>query len=115
QFGEDRVVRRHVGVHGGSRHHVVAIGHLDDISHDRLFLPAGAKAETLASVACAAGGGLERRDRALAGARDGYWHGGGPARSLVCGPRPEGVRRTLLRVPELIAPPGHNCERPLEG
>ena len=108
-------MRRHVGVHGGSRHHVVAVGHLDDISHDRLFLPAGAKAKTLASVACAASGDVERRDRALVGARDGDCDVGRPARYLVSGHRHEDVQRTLLRVPELIAVPGHDCERPLEG
>src|SRR5215510_10599387 len=51
-FGEDRLVWHHVGVHGGSRRHVVAVGHFDDIFHDRLLLPTRAKATTLASVAC---------------------------------------------------------------
>jgi len=41
-FGEDRLVRHHVGVHGGSRRHVVAVGYFDDILHDCLLLPAPA-------------------------------------------------------------------------
>src|SRR5262249_24877692 len=47
--------------------------------------------------------------------RDGDCEVGGSARYLVSGHGHEDVQRTLLRVPELIATPGHDCERPLEG
>src|SRR5215467_14942614 len=114
-LGEDRLVWRHVSVHGGSRRHVVAVGHFDDVPHDRLLLLAGAEAATLASVTCAGGGNVERRDRTVAGAREGDRDVGRPARYLVSGHRHEDVQRTLLRVPEMIAAPGHDCERPLEG
>src|SRR5262249_61756587 len=68
QFGEDRVVRRHVGVHGGSCHHVVAVGHFDDISPDRPFLPAGAETQTLSFLSSPPRGGREGPDPAPAGA-----------------------------------------------
>jgi len=99
-------VRHHVGVHGGSRRHVVAVGHFDDILHDRLLLPARAKATMLAPVACAARGNVESGDRALTGARDCNRDVGGSARYLVSGQRHEDVQRTLLRLPEMIAAPG---------
>src|SRR5262245_20718558 len=78
-FGEDRVVWRYVGVHGGSCRHVVAVGHFDDIPHDRLLLLAGAKAATLAPVTCAGGGDVERHLRSVAGVCDGDRDVGGSA------------------------------------
>src|SRR6516165_10545164 len=86
----------------------------DDILHDRLLLPARAKAATLSSVACA-GGNVERGDRAIAGARDCDRDVGGSPRYLVSGHRHEQVQRTLLRLPEMIAVRGHDGERPLKG
>src|SRR5262249_41570748 len=42
-LGEDRLVWRHVGMHGGSCRHVVAVGHFDAVPPDRLLLLAGAE------------------------------------------------------------------------
>src|SRR5262249_4515393 len=114
-FGENRLVWGHVGVHGGSRQHVVAVRHFDDIPPDRLPPPAPPKAATLAPVACAARGNVERRDRAVAGARDCDRDVGGSPRYLVSGHRHEEMQRTLLRLLEMIAVCGHDGERPLEG
>src|SRR5258708_21804248 len=41
-FGEDRLVRHHVGVHGGSRRHVVAVRPFHHILHYWLLPPAPA-------------------------------------------------------------------------
>src|SRR5262249_4653147 len=55
-LGEDRLVWRHVGVHGGSRRHVVAVGPFDDLPHDRPLPPARARAPPLAPPPFARGG-----------------------------------------------------------
>src|SRR5260221_6747310 len=111
---EIRVTCRNVRVDDGPYRYVTVVGHLDYISHDGLLLPTCAKGATLASVVCRAGGNVERGHRAAAGACDGDGGVGRAARYLVSRDWNEDAQRGSLRLPQVIAVPGHDGERALK-
>ena len=71
-LGEDRLVRRHVGMHRGPDLEVVTVRRRDDVLDDRELLLARPKAAVPArrAVAPPGAGDVERGQRAAAGARD---------------------------------------------
>ena len=96
----------------GARRHVVAVGNLDDLLHDRLLLPATTETAATAPVVGAGRADAECRDRAFAGTGDSDGDFGGAARHLASGHRNEDAGRNCLRFIERIAVPGDDASGP---
>src|SRR5690349_17859823 len=85
RLSQDGVARRKVGADLDAGPHVVLVGNLDDILHDRLLLPAGAETATSAPVAGAGRANVKRRDRPLPGTGHSNCDLGGTARHIASG------------------------------
>ena len=114
RFGQDRLVRREVGAHRGLGCYVVAVGHFDEVLHDRLLLLEETETSSFARLARCGMSDIECGDRAAGSLRDRNRHLGGAARHLGSIQRDQDVQRAAFWLLEVNAFADGDCKRTFE-